>query len=156
MVYNRSDISYVSEPPVSVLGCISHTEVCNPVTNPAGNCLLFPALYDGGLSKDEIVEQLSLSAAQSSVLGRLYNNIRIAEDMNFMLLALSGQGLLAFESLDGGWGTSLPENQWILELQNLFSILLTYFQISATEYVTGLQTASFNRFIQAPTSSDQW
>lgn len=106
------------------------------------------------LGINEISDQLSLNAAQRSVLSRFDGFI--TDNIHLVLKDLSGQGLLAFENLDGGWGTSLPENQWILELQHAFSILLTYFQLSTMEYVTGLQTASINQFIQAPAPSDQW
>ena len=107
-----------------------------------------------GLEVDDIgpmSERLGLNAVQTSVLSRFEDPIW--NDINIMLEDLQGSELLAFQELEGSFGTSLPDNQWILELQHLFSILLTYVQL---QYATGTETAAYNRYLQPPTPSERW
>ena len=80
----------------------------------------------------------------------------IRTDIGIILQSLTGSGLLAHATLESNLGTNLQADQWILELQHLFSILLTYFQVRTTEYVTKLEIRGFNRYLQPPTPIEQW
>jgi hypothetical protein len=50
----------------------------------------------------------------------------------------------------------VPNNQWILEFQNLFSIRLIHTSLRSLSYVTGPQNSIYNKYIAKAPSADQW
>ncbi|CAK4034500.1 Hypothetical predicted protein [Lecanosticta acicola] len=138
---------------VAVLGCTDKTEICNPLIDGGLNCTAIPAhLFTDNL--DVLNQQLNLTSQQFSILKRFSDPLTNSIDTSF---AENGDGgLLAGDLTDNYISAGLPDNQWILELQNWFVIFLTMVQIRVSDYVGGFDNPQFNRYIVAPTPDEQW
>ena len=118
---------------VSLMGCYDLHQVCNPNRNRSAGCTqelsnmyVNNAIYDIGLSATQLATaQAIVPAFQSSTI---YN-------------AVAGRGaaaLLASQSLfDLTQVLALPDDQWRLEMGNLFSVSLAKLQQSVIDYALG-------------------
>lgn len=144
---------YLPRQSVSVLGCTDQTEVCNPLADGKRNCTAMPVhLFADDLSA--LGDRLSLTPKQLSILRRFSDVIQNSIDASF---AENGDGgLLAGYLADDYTSAAIPDNQWVLELQNWFVIFLTMVQIRVTQYVTGFDNPQFNHFMVPPTAEEKW
>lgn len=144
---------YTPRQTVSVLGCTDQTEVCNPFLPAGRNCTAMPVhIFVDDLSG--LKDALSLNSRQMSILRRFSDVIQNSIDASF---AENGDGgMLAGYLTDNFISAALPDNQWILELQNWFVVFLTMVQLRVTEYVTGFDNPQFNKYMVEPKKEDRW
>lgn len=143
-------VTYESRPQVSVLGCTAQTSVCNPVTGGLDKCVP----YEHDSDATVVSHHLGLNSVQASVWTRFQDPI--LSDVDTVLSGLTSTELLAFKHTDPPFSPGLPKDQWILELQNLFSILLTNIQLQVVQYVTGAQDPAHNHYFQPPAPGSEW
>ena len=144
---------YAAEKPVSVLGCTDRTEICNAAVKGSGRCMLRRA---GHMSDhvDAVTSQLQLTPRQVMVMGRIYNVLQ--NSVNTMAALGEDGGLLSSAKTDYWLSPTLPDNQWILELQNWFAQVLVLTQMEVVDYITGYEDPVFNRWIVPADSEEEW
>jgi hypothetical protein len=143
--------SFVRDDPVRALGCVERYQYCNP--NLSGNSSCTPL---GGIF------QVSQSAAQ------LYEDQIQQEHFNWSMSAITwmaagisqvvtGLGttaLLSRNMLQNGAQSSLPNNQWELEVENLYKVTLADLQRSVLELSTGPIDPTMRRFLVQPNTTE--
>lgn len=121
---------YAAQQPVSVLGCTDQTFICNDHAPGGRRCTALPWAY---LSEtvESLTAELALTHRQATILGRFYEPIH--NSIDFMSQTGADGGLLA-SALTSNWlSADLPNNQWILELQHWFAVLLVFIQLRTVE-----------------------
>lgn len=132
----RNYTLYKRRPVTTVLACAEKFELCRGTSNNSMHCIVTDGRgqpYEDG----DLETLLGLNHRQTMIAHRL----RQANDISNLPMVgdgLGGAGLLAYESLAGGFEAPLPHNQWIVEVDNWFATLLTIKQAYTTQYVTGL------------------
>lgn len=130
-----------NEDTVGVLGCVDRRYYCN------GRSKCTHISYE----TSNISSILGLNARQTAILNRM--NRTIAESSFFMPNSVSAQALLANDAATERTLSTLPNNQWMAELQNWFSVGLLQLQLQTAQYVTQL-TAGIEKIV--PTDEDEW
>jgi len=143
---------YAASQPVSVLGCIDQTEICN-ARNGSDNCVPLP----GGLYADVIdtlSSQLQLSSKQAGLLRRFHDPIHNSIDAS---LGLGGDGNLLASAFANKWlSTELPSDQWILELQHAYITFIISVQLGVVKYVNGLSNPAYNHWVTPASAEEAW
>jgi hypothetical protein len=139
---------YVGEWPVNIIGCINKIQTCIPAT---GKCT---DLASTTTSASQWETALNLS-------GDLSRQAQIGDRLTWLyqgsLVPALGSGyLLAQEFFNGGLSSALPDNQWIMEFQNFFGIMLAQMQQSLIEFVAGPNDPRFDKYIQPPPANRMW
>ena len=143
--------TYAASDPVSVLGCLEQTELCNPnIADPLVRVIL--------PTECNIADQtagLEFNDKQMATAERLYESItRTAHAQS--VYSLGGAGMLAASYIQDNLSPGLPDDQWRLEAQNWFSTSLTALQLWTVQYVTGYGRADFNKYVTPPPPADKW
>ncbi len=101
-----------------------------------------------------VADQLHLTEHQKMILDR----ILYAVEQTFATIGQAGEdgNLLASSSTDNWFSTNLPDDQWILELQNWFVMLLVNLQLYVVDYATGLNNPTYNHYITRASAQQQW
>ena len=142
---------FTASNPVSVLGCLEDTELCNPSQPDGSACKLLP-------TECNIIDEtasLHLNGKQKATVERLYEAIS-RTSLSQSVYYLGGSGLLAATSIEDNLSPGLPENQWTLEAKNWFATSLTALQLWSIQFVTGFGRQSFNAYITPPLPADEW
>jgi hypothetical protein len=152
--------TYGAQDVVSVLGCSDATQICNPLAENFTNCVSVHNYNEdyGAHSIAEAVgpasDDLGLNSQQSAVLSRLILPLANAIDMALSAVTYDGN-MLATRATDTIFSAALPSDQWILELQHWFAILLTSIQASVTDSLTGIDPR-LNHYIEPMIPEYQW
>jgi hypothetical protein len=112
--------AHLSDEPISVLGCVQQYQFCNPFTNGNASCTPLRGIFQAALMASETIfsevkqrDLFSWSAkAITDMVGGFYEIVN----------ALKGASLLASDSLSPLGQSSLPDNQWELELEHCFKL----------------------------------
>jgi hypothetical protein len=143
--------SYVRDDPVRALGCVEKYQYCNP--NLSGNSSCTPL---GGIF------QVTPSAAQ------LYQDQTQQEHFNWSTSAITWMAagifeivsrlgttaLLSRNMLQNGRQSSLPNNQWELEVESWYKASLADLQRSILELSTGPVDPTMRRFLVRPNTAE--
>jgi hypothetical protein len=151
---------YGSQDTVSVMGCRNVTQVWNPLASSGTQCVSVHS-YSEDYNNDgtasaiaPVSADLGLTMEQGAMLSRLSPPFANAIDMASSTVTYDGN-LLASRATDSIFSTALPPNQWILELQHWFSILLTTIQVSVTDSLTGVDPR-LNHYLQPMAAEYSW
>lgn len=100
--------------------------------------------------------EISLNTRQTGVLQRMYHAMWDGHFDN-SIGELGYSVLLANEFITGGYGATLPDNQWIIEVNHFLATILTNIQIETTQYVAGFQNPAYNKYqVQPNTGDTEW
>jgi hypothetical protein len=69
---------------------------------------------------------------------------------------LGSSYLLAQSYKSGGYSTPLPDNQWSIEVQNWFGIMMTQLQRFIVDFVVGPGDSRYHQYVVPPTANDTW
>jgi hypothetical protein len=143
-VYGRDD-------PVRVLGCTQSYQFCNP-NLPNASCTplsgLLPAL-DQGSRLWQVDEQRQMF---NWISWAIWN---MTHDIGSIVSTLDTFSLLSWDSLTGGFQVPLPSNQWELETENWFKIMLADLQAGILDLSAGPWNAEIDRFMIPPSNSGE-
>lgn len=114
---------------VSVLACTEQYQLCAPGSTPECTPLT------GSVLLHDSIENLTLNDAQSATVGVLFSGY--LQPISDLLNLLGTSVLLAKNSKFNSVQSSLPSDQWILEVESWNQIVLANLQRLALEYATG-------------------
>ncbi|KAF7190982.1 Heterokaryon incompatibility protein 6, OR allele [Pseudocercospora fuligena] len=148
------DISvvYGAQHPVSVLGCADWIEICYEDRDTGSQCAAVNSLAQANFTAESV--QLKLNERQLAILDRFYGPIQ--NGISLPIDSGPDGGLLASTLAYGGASPSLPDNQWILELEKWFATVLISAQLYVTEWVTGYEVAAYDQFKKPPSKDHEW
>lgn len=139
---------------ITALGCSSVYLICNPQITTETQCEHFSMLSLPSLVVDVASDTLKLSPVQQSMLTRILN-ATMASPMLTIPQMLGSGSLLASADQFGLVSNPLPQNQWILELQNWFSTSMIALQLYSNSYIQhDQQYAAFNKTL--PSTDAEW
>ncbi|KAH8688623.1 hypothetical protein GQ44DRAFT_734499 [Phaeosphaeriaceae sp. PMI808] len=119
-----------ADEPVSFIGCTEQYQFCN---QPA--CTEFESIKT--FLDPTTIESLNYNLAQMATFNLILQLLTLVQ-MNTIIFTLQDVVLLARDHLFGAYrlSTSMPTNQWQLEVQNLFNISLATIQYGVVEHVS--------------------
>jgi hypothetical protein len=144
--------AYLSDEPISVLGCVQQYQFCNPSINGNASCTPLRGIFQAALMASETIfsevkqrDMFSWSAkAIKDMAGGFYEIVN----------ALKGASLLASDSLSTLGQSGLPDNQWELELEHWFKFTLADVQRAILDQATGPKLAGSGQFHSLPTTAE--
>ena len=151
-IYNVQTVTYYAPAaPVSVVGCASQYQWCNP--NQDNTCTSLV----GNEAEAEAVDKIGYNEKQMRIYARLVQALTYSTTADIASW-LGNDALLAESKLIGsGEGNApLPNDQWIQELNYWFGMHLTNTQLQVVQYATGSGNAAFDRNYVAPGAEDEW
>lgn len=125
--YSARERYYLSDEPASVLGCKEQYQSCNPTLPPETGCS--PPL---GISSMGFANQLPANKSEWA----LYYGAHFIS-VSYILDALQSSALLAKFSLQDNVQAPLPANQWQLEVENWYNIILASLQGFSADNAVG-------------------
>ena len=137
--------------PVSVVGCASQYQWCNP--NQDNTCTNLV----GNEAEAEAVDRIGYNEKQMRIYARLVQALT-SSSIGIIASSLGNDALLAGSKSLGAGEVSvpLPNNQWIQELNYWFGMHLTNTQLQVVQYATGTGNAAWDRNWEAPGAEDEW
>lgn len=140
-----------SNPPVSPLGCIEQHQFCNPM-NGICTSLTSTNKFDSAKpdSTSNLTSGLLFNKRQEKVAERLFN---ASSKLGFhkAIKYLDSQRALT----SGAYSLlGLPTNQWHIELEHWFGIVMAQMQRELLEWATGPGIAAGRKYITPPTNPD--
>ncbi|PIA93909.1 hypothetical protein CB0940_04186 [Cercospora beticola] len=135
---------------IGTLACFEDDEICNPAL---GICS--PVNPYGSSLSGDLTELLRLNEKQGSTLRRVTDALAKSA-FGDMVVELNGASMLARRRSFDNTGSSLPANQWVLELQQWVSTSLVATEIAAKQFVTGYGNEAYNRYVRPPTAVESW
>lgn len=143
---------YEAEQPVSVLGCVDQTEVCNPARPDGDNYTLLSTF--GLLNNNQVSAMLQLNPRQAGILDRFLQPIQNSVDV---MESIGDDGGLLASALTEYWASAhLPDDQWIRELEHWFATVLVFIQMDVVEYVTHYAIPAFNHWKTPRPAGSEW
>ncbi|KAK3216799.1 hypothetical protein GRF29_1g994803 [Pseudopithomyces chartarum] len=130
---------YFTDHLLSPLGCVEQFQYCNPhnqICTPLSGIVpaTAAAKFDLGLSPMQ-------NATVDLLINAIYaNNAMILQPIH----------LLASDTSNDGVQMPLPDNQWILELQDMHNRVLTSIQRSIVDYARGPSSKAARQFLAVP------
>jgi hypothetical protein len=149
-IYNMQNVTYFAPAaPVSVVGCASQYQWCNP--NEANNCTKLAA------SKAVDIDGIGYNEKQMRIYARLIQALSYSNIAD-IASGLGNDALLAGSTSlgSGEVNVPLPNDQWIKELNYWFGMHLTNTQLQVVQYATGTGNAAWDRNWVAPAAEDEW
>jgi hypothetical protein len=135
---------YLPQNDFDLLGCYDQHQFCNPANGNCTQLLSLSVLSDAMYS-------IGLNPSQLSTAGRILTNLPMTTIFN----AVEGRGAAALLASQSVFGTTqvlpLPDNQWQLEVGNLFSVSLAKLQQGIIDYATGPSEPQLLKYQQKPT-----
>ncbi len=150
---------YYSRSPVSVLGCTEQFQWCNPNIDGSERCTELTGSSMGShiSAMTDVGKAIKLNQRQSGVQQRIYHALWDSSLFNTAGVQTAGTLLLANAAIQGGTGASLPDDQWVLEVNHFLGTTLSNIQYEMAEYVTGLRNPAHNDFlVQVDTGDTEW
>ncbi|KAJ9628419.1 hypothetical protein H2204_009256 [Knufia peltigerae] len=132
--------------PLTVLGCAQQWQWCNG----EHHCTPLAGIVDQDISS------LNYSARQQSLFDRIQYTVQGA-NMNLMTVGLGNDALLA--STASGWGmagSSLPNDQWMREVDHWYSMFWNSVQQFTAQYSVGDGVADQDKYRVPPSEEDKW
>ena len=147
---------YYSENPVSVLGCTEQYQWCNPNIDGSGRCTQLSGSSMGShiSAMTSFASEIKLNTRQTGVQQRIYHAMWDSVLYNTVGTADSASDLLANNLIQGNIGATLPDNQWVLEVNNFLGTTLANIQSEIAQYVTGLRIPAQNKYLVQPDTGD--
>jgi hypothetical protein len=135
--------------PVSVVGCASQFQWCNP--NQENTCTRLA----GSTAVD--IDRIGYNEKQMRIYARLVQALA-ASTIGNIASGLGNGALLAGSASLGSdeVNVPLPNDQWIQELNYWFGMHLTNTQLQVVQYATGTGNAAWDRQWVAPRAEDEW
>lgn len=138
--------------PVSVLGCVSQYQWCNPneANVTESNCTKISGAHNQNL------ESLGFNRQQEGLYTRLLS--ALSHSSIGIIASGLGDGALLASTIASGTQVSvpLPDDQWIRELDYWFGMHVTNLQLQTVQFPTGTGNDAWDRGWTAPTAADQW
>jgi hypothetical protein len=135
--------------PVSVMGCAvqaqfcnSHTSECTPLT--------------GAQVLNPLSDYLELNERQKAVLSRLKGSAFNGTSLDFVVKQLGPTGMRVEQSTTNMITTTLPDNQWVVELENWFTVMLSTIQLNVESFSGGPSKPQLQTLVQRPAKEDEW
>jgi hypothetical protein len=134
---------YVAEWPVNVVACAESDQICN---QNSGQCSTM-----GGQDYSGIDNAGVLTESQMPILKRLG-----VDPLVTIISNLGSEWLSAYSNCEQSVCAPLPDNQWQIEFQNLFSTTLATMQHSVLSYVLGPPDTKLNPYWAPAPEPDSW
>ncbi|KAG8526380.1 uncharacterized protein KY384_000373 [Bacidia gigantensis] len=123
--------NYLPDYTVGVLACADQFQLCNPVNNKCTNLTAVSTLQNESrnLLLNEVQAFTLTDIFYTMVNGRTYNNVQ----------SRGANSLRVTDTLSGSTFTQigLPDNQWTIEVTNLFAVSMARMQQEIINYATG-------------------
>ncbi|KAF2105161.1 hypothetical protein BDV96DRAFT_608476 [Lophiotrema nucula] len=133
--------SYFSDNLLNPMGCVEQFGFCNPNSDNDACTALGGILPAAASAKFDLNLTSMQSAIVDIIVDAIYaNNVDITQPV----------ALLAEDSQIEGQQMPLPNNQWVLELQDMHNRALTQLQRLVVNYARGPGSPGAQRFIQKP------
>jgi hypothetical protein len=147
---DRSDDNktyYVPEWPVNVFACTNRVQQCSV---GQGKCT---ALASSSSASHEWRHVLKIdpSSRTEAVARRLQ-----WYPISTLMANLGSSYLLAQAYNSRGYSTPLPDNQWAIEVQNWFGIMMTQLQRFIIDFVVGPGDPRYHQYVVPPAANDTW
>ena len=158
LVDDNGDVNvtlYGTPGPVNILGCASQWTWCNPQSTATPNGLCTKPADSNWASHYAKEKDLHFSSEQLEVLDRMdfaFANNWLSNTAN----NIGNKVLLASQKVFGNVGDTLPDNQWIQELDHFFAITMVASQYHLSQYPRGNGYPTPDQHILAPTETQSW
>lgn len=146
---SSSEAFYVIDQPISTLACSEKHQFCTSV-----GCT--PLLGYHEVQQNFMASQRP-TANQNVTLGRIMGAISTSK-LSDVTSALSSAALTAnnLTLVEGVDTSTLPDDQWVLEVTYWHSIALAQLQRNMLEYATGQIAAQLEYFVPPETQAEKW
>ena len=111
------DSFYSTSQPVSVVGCASRFQFCNPMLSPSSSNFCTPLRDITTVADPKNQKNLGFTPQQNEVLFRIWHAF-VNNWFSNVVNDSGNKALLASGTSYGGLGEGLPANQWIRELDH--------------------------------------
>lgn len=143
---------YYRDDPVRVLGCTSHYQYCNPNLEPDIGCTpLAGMLLAQGLGGRLWQTEQQRAKFEWSAAAIQWNSFTPPE----ILYALGASALTGRYKLAHNVQAPLPDNQWQLEAEHWFKIILADLQRTIVEHATGPVDENAARGLIRPRTAEE-
>jgi hypothetical protein len=153
--YSGSDKStplYVRDDAVRALGCIERLQICNP--NLPANSSCTPLA--GSSQAFQLAPQLWQDQTQQAYFNWSTSSIdNSAPDIGAVTLTMGAAALQSRGTLIMGVQSFIPDNQWELEVENLFKVTLASLQRLVVDQATGPADLALLPTMTRPNTSEQ-
>lgn len=147
-MYKNATAWYQADKPLSPLGCATHHQFCNPSLPAGSNCTEWSNISQ----IPSAIKTLGYRSMQSTVQALMYE---AAWNTSFDIVnTLSNEALLATTPY-GVPSSTLPDNQWVLEVRNFHATMLASIQGKMLDHVTGPSNPDFLQYVDPATTPDE-
>ncbi|KAF7505123.1 hypothetical protein GJ744_001263 [Endocarpon pusillum] len=143
---------YVRDDPVRALGCIERFQFCNPNVSNNFSCTplggitqavqLAPDLYQNEVQRAHVKWSATMIISMSAGLSAVSN-------------FLGTSSLQSRSTLMEGRQSSLPENQWEVEIESWFKVIMADLQRVILEQATGPTQPAIRQFLTRPNNTEE-
>ncbi|KAH8722812.1 hypothetical protein GQ44DRAFT_828694 [Phaeosphaeriaceae sp. PMI808] len=127
---------YIADYPISVLGCVTQHQLCDPSTGSSPTCTDL-----GPVRNIRRAMKMLKRDQQKITLERMVNIISEAKDFTAIPIMLSGNSLLITKR-PHYQNIIPPDDQWIMELDHMFGTLFQTMQIRNYRFAGGYPSSS--------------
>lgn len=132
------------------MGCVHQYQLCNP-NKPENNAQC--TSLSGRVDTKTNLASIGLNSVQTGVAQRLYYHISTSQW--FKMVASAPTDIL-LANRQYAEALSIPDNQWILEMDHMFRSMFLSTQMWAYYYVTGDGNAFDDNLLTPPNATDKW
>jgi hypothetical protein len=142
---------YFRDDPVRTLGCVERYQYCNPNLSGNSSCTplggIFQVSQSGAQLYQDPIQQEHFNWSTSAIKS-------MAAGLSEIINRLGTSALLSRNTLRKGIQSSLPNNQWELEVENWYKVTLADVQRSILELSTGPIDPAIRRFLLRPNTTE--
>jgi hypothetical protein len=157
--------TYELQEAASPMACVQQYQFCYTGLPENSRCSPLGGIFDAiaqaaqlfNLTQDEALNNMTV---ENNALGNYFLwflAILTADSMApYTIIATLGpQALASTQSLQGGFQAEIPENQWQLDILNVWATYLASVQASFVETATGPTNSQLDPFLWPPGNDDQ-
>ncbi|KAF2090371.1 hypothetical protein K490DRAFT_35524 [Saccharata proteae CBS 121410] len=148
-----SEPAWYRDKPVSILGCTTQYQYCNPNVAEATGCTPLTGIFAAkNITNDAGFWGTELQRTAVHNFG--YNNWYLSGAINTVVYNLGISALSARATMGGGLQSPLPDNQWQLEVQHWYQILMANLQRMMIEAAVGPADAKLDVWMVKPSTRE--
>lgn len=150
---STADVWY-SDEPVSVLGCATQIQYCNPNLPSNSGCSELMSFANLCANWDNTNQTMWRSEEQAKMVYEFMSNVNNVLPMSALIESVGMAALTSRNTLSSGTQNALPDNQWQLDVENLVAIYMASVQRQFIEWANGPRFPGLAKYVSGP--SDQW
>ena len=143
---------YVSDDPVRTLGCVARYQFCNPNLSTNSTCTTLGGIRQAVQRAPQLYQD---ETQRTHLKWSTFPIIFMAAGLHEVFGYLGSFALQSHSTFSRGLQSTLPENQWEVEVESWFKLTMADLQRSILEQATGPTEPAMRRFLVRPNTTEE-